>query len=352
MDEQLTALGIKEIASHGVECGRGNIVGIQAFMNSADYRTKMTFHNKLDGYLRAAQEQGWINEKTVVVFPEYIGTWLVAAGEQDGLYQADSVEQAMQLMVRGNLLRFVGSIIFAKGSDRVKDALFRMKAEKMAAWYEQTFSALAHKYGATIVAGSIVLPQPSLEAGKLVCGKGPLQNVTAVYKPDGTAHAELVVKVYPIVDELSFTSGGSNEALPVFETPAGRLAVLICADSWYPAPYEALKHQFPDLVVVPNNLMPAGCWDQPWQGYNPGPMPADVDPADVGRLKEGEAWLKYALGGRLAACGASAGMHVFFRGNVWDLSSEGRMISISGGTVKQSADVDGAALVNLWLPAA
>lgn len=33
------------------------------------------------------------------------------------------------------------------------------------------------------------------------------------------------------------------EDLPVFETPVGKLAVLICADSWFPEQYKALKEK-------------------------------------------------------------------------------------------------------------
>jgi hypothetical protein len=137
--------------------------------------------------------------------------------------------------------------------------------------------------------------------------------------------------------------------LPVFDTPVGRLAVLICADSWYPDVYDVLHRKGCDLIVVPNNLTPANIWQQPWGGYDPGPMPADVDEADVGRLMEGEAWLKYALAGRLASAGATHGLHVYFRGQVWDLGSDGRTIYIHNQTITQANHVPGASVTNFWL---
>ena len=46
-----------------------------------------------------------------------------------------------------------------------------------------------------------------------------------------------------------------------YDTPAGELGVLICADSWYLEPYETLAAQGPDFIVVPNNYFTEGGWD-------------------------------------------------------------------------------------------
>ena len=78
-------------------------------------------------------------------------------------------------------------------------------------------------------------------------------------------------------------------------------------------------------------------------------MPADVDKRDVGRLTEGEAWLKYALAGRLASAGARHGLHVYFRGQVWDLGADGRTIYIHNQTIIQAKQVPGASVTNFWL---
>jgi hypothetical protein len=201
----------------------------------------------------------------------------------------------------------------------------------------------------TIVAGSIVLPEPTLLNGRLQTGKGALQNVSLVFDPDGRVQPHIVRKIYLVNEEATFTSAGSAADLPVFDTPAGRLGVLICADSWYPAVYEALAAQQPMLLAVPNNQTPAGSWQRAWPGYNPGPTPADVDLADIGQITEGEAWLKYGLGGRLSKAGAKAGMHVFFHGRLWDQGSDGRTIIVTKDDLYETTHVAKAALANLWL---
>ncbi len=347
---QTPDLHLQEICSFGQDQGQGNMVGIQPFMAVADYATTVSFRAKLNGYLAAAQAEGWLNPRTIVIFPEYIGTWLVAVGESHSIFEAGKLETAVKQMILRHLPRFLINRLKAQSYDKVVDALFRMKAGPMAEVYYDTFSHLAQQYQVTIVAGSIILPQPALVNGRLQTGKGPLQNVSLVFDADGRPYPDIVRKVYMVQpDEASFTMAGAAADLPVFETPAGRLGVLICADSWYADVYEALAPKKPQLLAVPNNQAPAGCWHKPWPGYNPGPPPADVDLNDVGTLTEGEAWLKYGLGGRLAGAGAAAGMHVFFHGRLWDQSGDGHTIMVTKEGTTEAPHVEKAALTNLWL---
>lgn len=56
---------------------RGNILGIQLKTTPLDYSSEARFHAKLAQYFSYAQNNGYISENTVVVLPEYTGTWLV-----------------------------------------------------------------------------------------------------------------------------------------------------------------------------------------------------------------------------------------------------------------------------------
>ncbi|MBU0704873.1 MAG: carbon-nitrogen hydrolase, partial [Chloroflexi bacterium] len=289
------------------------------------------------------------NEKTIVVLPEYIGTWLVVVGENQRVYRAASIARAMRALVLSNLFSFIKTLPSAEADDAVKYALFRMKAAQMAEVYHDAFSRLAQKHAVTVVAGSILLPSPGVSDGRLTIGDGPLYNVCVVYEPGGAAHESVVRKAFPIEAEQPFTARASVAELPVFDTPAGRLGVLICADSWYPSSYEILKAQRADFVAVPSYLSPSGVWGKPWRGYDGAPAPGDVDARDVNRLTEGEAWLKYALAGRLAEAGIKHGINVFLRGDLWDLGSDGHTIIVEGPTVMEAKHVTGAAIVNFWL---
>ena len=343
-------LYLDDVSSFGIDSGSGNLVAMQTYMQPTDYASAETYYAKLDGYMAAAQAQGWLQQDTVVVFPELLSTWLVVASEKADLYEAETLEEGMPIMVLSNFPKFVEAYTEAIGQDKITDSIFRMKAEFVSKVYQETFSSLAEKYGVTIVAGSIFLPEPEVENGQLVLGDGDIQNITAVFRPDGSLYPNLVRKIIMTPAERSFASSGDLDQKLTFDTPAGNLGVLICADSWYLEPYETLAAQEPDFIVVPNNYYTEGGWDAIWQGPDPGPPPSDVDISDIGHITEGEARLKYTLSGRMETTGATTGMHVFSAGKLWDMKMTGHTIIFTeGGIIEASPEARGA-VINYWLP--
>lgn len=339
-----------ELVAFGHPGGTGNLLAIQPWLTPADYASGDRLFARLRGYLVASREAGWVDPKTIAVFPEYVGTWLVVEGESAAVLEAPTIAAAMQPLVLAHLGAFLWQIPGAAAADRVRYALFALKARQMATSYHTVFSGLAREFGITIVAGSILLPETRLAGNRLeVAGSGPLYNTSVVYGPSGAPLGPPVRKAYLIGDEQPFVRAGSAQALPVFETPAGRLAVLICADSWYPDCYRALARDRVDLVAVPSYASSDGSWSRTWAGYDGAPAPADVDRQDIGRLREHEAWRKYALAGRMKASGARAGVNVFLRGRLWDLGSDGQTIAVTKEEIHLGPLVDGPAVVNLWI---
>ena len=339
-------LHIEDISSYGMDNGNGNLIAIQPFMEVGDYASAEHFSTKLDGYLQEVQAQYWLCAKSIVIFPEYIGTWLVAVGEDDAIFQADSLETAVKQMIRTNLIKFTKTLLHTKSRNKIIDAIFRMKAKEMAHIYQETFSQLAQNYQVTVVAGSIVLPEPQIVDGELVVGNGRLQNISIVCKPDGTLHPHIIRKIFPVHLETTFLDAAQPTELPNFDTPAGKLGVLICADSWYPEAYAPLAEQNVELIVVPNNQ---GNWHHSWPGYATEYIPADVDLQDVMHLTEKEAWLKYALAGRMRSTSATIGIHVFLHGRIWDQIGDGQTIIVHNEGLITAPYVSRAALVNVWL---
>ncbi len=342
---------LADIQSHGTNTGKGNLLGIQPWLTASDYTNPATLGAKFAGYLTAAREHGWLSEKTVVVFPEYTGTWLVASGEKTSIYAESRSDDAMNTVALTHFPEFAYRFLTAPAvQDRAKWALFTVKAGQAAKDYQAVFSHLSQQFGVSIVAGSILLPEPALVNGQLVVNPGKrLFNVSAVFGADGHIIAPLVVKVFPIQDELEFIGTGNTASLPVFDTPAGKLGVLICADAWYPDNYVALKKSGADMVAVPSFSAHDHVWSTVWGGYNGGAAPADVSADDIGHITEGDAWMKYALPRRTQAAGIRAGMNVFLRGDLWDLGSDGATIRVSGAESGKEPVVQGATLSNLWL---
>ncbi|MGQ9864237.1 MAG: nitrilase-related carbon-nitrogen hydrolase [Bacteroidia bacterium] len=338
----------KEITFHLVDTPstRGYLVGMQPYMVPSDYSCEESFFAKLDTYFRKAQERGLLMRKSIVLLPEYVGTWLVLAGEKASLYEQKNLERGLMGLVLSNPVGYLGAYLRSPDvKDKSAAAAFLYKGPLMARIYHRVFSRLARQYKVTVVAGSIVLPDPIIEYDSLVTRWGPLYNVSVVYDTLGRPYSDLVKKVYPIETELAFTARGNVSDLPIFSTPAGRLGVLICADSWYPDTYQALKGA--EVVGVLSYLMGTDCWQKSWRGYSGFPSPNDVAKEESEGLSEGEAWLRYALGGRLKYLPtAKIGLNVFLQGDFWELGADGYPIMATPTASEQlpRADIIGVGL--------
>lgn len=56
-------------------------------------------------------DAGLLNDKTIVVLPEHIGTWLMFKGEKNELYQAANLNEAMRWLVLSNPLDFCWRLV-------------------------------------------------------------------------------------------------------------------------------------------------------------------------------------------------------------------------------------------------
>jgi predicted amidohydrolase len=347
----MDGLFVPNLHQLGDDGGRGNLLGIEPYMVPQDYASQESFFEKLNDYLLAAQRKKWLNEKTIVLFPEYLGTWLVLAGESEKIFQSATLDSAERALVLRHPLKFISYFFRSREKGRAEAAFFRMKAGVMAGIYHNVFSQLARDHAVTIVAGSIVLPAPHISNRQLVPTDGPLRNSSVVYQPDGEPHPYLTCKVFPTARELPFTTPASTKDISSFDTPAGRIGVLICADSWYPEAYAALKEQRVDLLVVPSyDVHGMHQWNRPWAGYSGWQAPGDVDAGDVRKITEAQAWNKYSLAGRIRSSGAACGMNVFLRGKLWDQDLGGWPATlVRDDDVFVEEQTQQAAMLSLWL---
>ncbi|MCY1412165.1 Carbon-nitrogen hydrolase [compost metagenome] len=344
----LSDLRIQVALDEGVPADRGNLLGIEPELFPGDYQSLARLHRKLAAYFEQARASGLLNAKTIVVLPEHVGTWLWARGEKDELYRADRREEAMHWLALSNPLKFVRALLGAKGENRVEDARLRMKAQRMAEDYQELFGGLAREFGVTLVAGSIVLPEPYLEDGTLRIGSGALYNSSLVFGSDGKPMAQPQRQRYPGKRERHYIHGSSEPLLQVVDTPAGRLGVLIGRDSWYPANYSQLNAQAVQLIAVPAFVSGKGHWTRPWPGYATRTPPAESH-LQPGEVSEGEAWQRLTLTGQPPVSTAVAGMSVFMRGQFWDQANEGQSFGTRHGLTRSGLNRHGARLINLWL---
>ncbi|KTC18510.1 carbon-nitrogen hydrolase [Pseudomonas marginalis ICMP 9505] len=344
----LSDLRITLAVNEGEPADRGNLLGIQPELFPADYQSLERLHLKLAAYLQKAREQGLINQKTVVVLPEHIGTWLMLSGEKNELYQAVHLKDAMNWLSASNPLQFARAWLSATGGNRMDDAYLRMKARAMARDYQVLFGGLAKEFGVTVVAGSITLPNPSVSQGQLQIGDGALYNASVVFGADGLAVGQPQRQFYPIYDEREFIEPGDENLVSVVDTPAGRLGILIGSDSWYPDNYRKLNEQGAQLVAVPAFVTGRDTWDRPWRGFKSVSTPTEIS-LKPEELSEGDAWHRLTLISQQPISQAAAGMSVFLRGQFWDLGTAGQSFLSSNGQIAADRDAHGARLLNIWL---
>ncbi len=344
----LSDLRIKLAVDEGTPADRGNLLGIQPELFPTDYQSSERLHRKLAAYLQQAQDQGLLNDKTVVVLPENVGTWLMLSGEKDELYQAPTLPEAMNWLAASNPLLFARAWLSANGNDRLNDAHLRMKSKAMAKDYQALFGGLAKEFHVTLVAGSIVLPEPSIRDGQLKPGSGALFNSSVVFGRDGVPLGQPQRQMHPVFDQRDVIEGDAEHIINAVDTPAGRLGVLIGSDSWYPDNYRKLDEQGVQLVAVPAQVFGHGAWNQPWRGYKGSSTPGSVS-LKPGEVSEGQAWHRLTLTAQPPSSRAIAGMSVFLRGQFWDLSGSGQSFLSSNGQQFADGDARGARLLNIWL---
>jgi hypothetical protein len=344
----LSDLRITLAVNEGQPADRGNLLGIQPELFPGDYQSLERLHLKLAAYLQTARDQGLLNEKTIVVLPEHIGTWLMLSGEKNELYQTPHLKDAMNWLSISNPVQFMRAWISATGDNRMDDAYLRMKAPAMARDYQALFGGLAKEFGVTLVAGSIALPNPCVSQGQLQVGHGALYNASLVFAADGLPQGQPQRQLYPIYDERGFIAPGDENTVSVVDTPAGRLGILIGSDSWYPDNYRKLNEQGAQLIAVPAFVIGRDTWDRPWRGFKSVSTPTEIS-LKPEELSEGEAWRRLTLISQQPISQATAGMSVFLRGQFWDLGSAGRSFLSSNGQVFADGDARGARLLNIWL---
>lgn len=304
----LSDLRIKVALDLGTPGNHGNLLGIQPLLFPSDYQSPQRLRRKLAAYLQQARDQGLINGKTIVVLPEHIGTWMLINGEKDELYQASSRKEAMSWLVLSNPLQFLRTLLRTTGDSRLDDAQLRMKAKAMAEDYQTLFGGLAKEFGVTLVAGSIVLPEPSVRQGRLHIGSGALYNCSLVFGSDGLAVGQPLRQLNPGEDDRLYIQPSAEQSLHIYPTPAGRLGILVGRDSWNADNYRKLDELGAQLIVV--------------TGSSAGSSPNTSSKAD---------------------------MSVFSRGKLWDQISQGQSVISRDGQTHSATVEPGAWLLNLWL---
>lgn len=290
-------------------------------------------------------DKSLLGPQTVVCFPEYVATWLVFLNQPDFVFKAASFASATRRVLCCQLFKTLSKVLTSNAKNRFSDAFFRANFQDIAFVYQHTFAKLAREFKVTIVGGSVVLPQPRIECGFLICDRnGPLKNICCVWNAAGKLEF-ILSKMSPTTPELDFTEGGDLSDIKSIDTVAGRLGIVICGDGWEQKTYRHLDLQNVDafviLAFVPSDVV----WNGPWKGYSGKQEEPDVDSHDINRISEYQAWKKYCL--NRVACYQKPGVVFYNRTQLWNFGSHGHpmLIDKNGQLTEYKTHLDGSAIV-------
>lgn len=308
--------------------GTVRLAAVQMRWQAADYRSGGAFAERVVVLARAAVAGA--DGPALVAFPELVGLPLLATAAGRGA----ALEAGLSAALGGWASRSPGAWLGAAWRHRVGPLAGAYAALAPAAFalHRDAFAAAARASGATIVAGTALLPTVADEAqrGLHVVDPRP-RNVALVFAPSG-ALVGRAAKAF-LTEGLERRVGlvpGRVEDLPVWPSPVGRLAVAVCLDGWYHHVLERFDGLGAEVVVQPSaNDAP---WRRPW-------------PPDPSRREE-DAWL--GLGLRAGLQGRASlryGVNPMLVGDLPPLAPRGR------SSIVARADVAaGAPAVEGWGP--
>ena len=330
------------IRSIGYDHSSGNILAMQTFMNVLDYSTPERFFEKLDSYLLEAKKKGFVNENTVVVFPEHIGSSLVLLGEKTEVYAANSVSSAFSKIAVGNLIGYSKASLAHPGKNKM-EIIFKMKSEEMKNVYVDTFRRLSTFYNVTIIAGSIILPQAEINAtsNEIQLKGGSVYNSSFIFLPDGKIHPRIGIKYNLSMAEqqiaVSPASGKENSFLQF-----KNIGIVLSNDSLYNSIY-AENGKDKEIIIAPSAIFEKDVIDWKTEDiYSPKEAPDSA-------LTQPELWRKYSIFEKTKLSQTNRiTVQVVMLGKFFDLTLEGE----TAGTVRYIAteglDNKSPAILNIW----
>ncbi|WP_268036781.1 hypothetical protein [Algoriphagus sp. PAP.12] len=325
---------------------KNNLVGIQPYMEEADFVLQERYRNKLELYLAEAKKSNLIRTNTLVVFPENIGTWLILVDEKHSLATKNRLNEVKSTLIWSNIFDFCLAYLRTDEEDRSMAAVYRMKAKNMAEAYYESFSGLARQFQTYIVAGSIILPKPSVLDGEIYIDiTEPLVNASFVFGPDGKIIGNPIIKEH---------SGGFDDLLlslsnidnhEVLDLPVGKTSILINQDAWFNETYQLIENSTPSIILNPSFSPGINSMAEPWEGFGISTPSFEIDSTDLGNITLLEAIEKYSLPQKINNSNAQIGMTLFLKGEFWDLGASGQPLIIHKG---DSLEIQNADLGGVW----
>jgi predicted amidohydrolase len=282
------------------------LIAVQPYMRLADYRSGDAFAAKIATLTekiagaRARDAHGEFVHPALIVFPEHIGTFLSIAGYGDLADDGDSVDAILRRVVLRHPLRFLTALV-AHRTLSPSAAVLLAESAKMHRIYRGAFRSTALRLNATVVAGSIILPDNAdgIDADELHPLDHRLYNLSYTFAPDGhCVNVTRKVHLVPTLEDTLPLVPGPADALTAIPSPCGRIGVMICYDGFR----EPHTDREPAFCALGPRLVAAGVEIVAQPSANPWPWNERwVFGADGENQLRREQWLREGLFSQLPA---------------------------------------------------
>ncbi len=323
--------------AHPLAAAPVDLFAVQPFMTLDDYRDPDAFANHLGNL--GAPVTSRAHEAALVVFPEDLATFLALAAAPPGLDQVPTLDEAFNFLGRRALPRLLWTRARHR-SGSMEAAFFTAAAPAVyRAWY-RTFSTLAQRWGATVVAGSALMPENALGYGSDAYRPRDARvlNLSLAFGPDGQVinHTAKVNLVPTQEDRLHLAPDPRPRS--VYAVGPHTVGTAICYDAFH-VPHTPHEPQFagqvPSLAALGATIIAQPSanpwwWDQPW--------PLDGSPSGP-RLRRDQ-WMDEGLLAAMRATPAvRAGINPQLLARLWDVHFDGRSMILArqDNTVKVMA---------------
>ncbi len=304
-----------------------DLFAVQPYMTLTDYQDADAFAGHL-GRLGAPVAHR-AHEAALVVFPEDVATFLALAAAPRGLSQVETLDEAFGLLGRRALPRLLWTRARYRAHS-LEAAFFTAAAPAVYGAWHRTFARLARQWGATVVAGSALLPENALgyASDQYRPQDGQVYNLSLTFGPDGRViHHTAKVNLVPTQEDRLHLAP-SRSAPSVY--PVGPLAAgtAICYDAFHVAhtSHEPdFRGQLPALAALGATVIaqPAAnpwWWDEAWT--------LSAQPGER-RLRRDQ-WMEEGLMAAMqAAPSVRAGVSAQLLARLWDVHFDGRSMILA-----------------------
>jgi hypothetical protein len=177
--------------SIGQNQSKGNIIGISINMTPMDYSNEEIFYSKLENILETIRSKYWLDEKTVLVFPEHFGTFLFLLDEKKSIYAIPSLEKTGENIFLHHPEFYIQKLL---SHETTLQTIISQKSEKSLQVFIRSFSRLAKIYNVNIFSGSIVSKEIILSNGQWKTGNKSLLNQSLFFLNSGEIFNQIGIK--------------------------------------------------------------------------------------------------------------------------------------------------------------